>query len=79
MGSATACTSSMSGLKRPRANAWHLAPITRNWLALGPAPQLTWSWITLGVPGRPGRVRVASFTAYSITLSGTGSRRTRPW
>ncbi|MNY41339.1 hypothetical protein D3C86_1761470 [compost metagenome] len=52
--------------------AWHLAPITRNCEALGPAPQLMYLFTSSVARGVFGRVLPTSFTAYSTTLSVTG-------
>src|SRR5690606_40320065 len=74
-----ACTSSMSGEYFPSRSALHFAPRTRYCDALGPAPHSRYS-VAIDEPvAPPGRVLLANPTAYSTTLSGTGTLRTSDW
>src|SRR3970282_376255 len=69
----------MSGEYLPFSRALHFAPSTRYCDARGPAPHSRYSLAMDDPMAPPGRVLFASPTAYSTTLSGTGTFRTKVW
>ena len=79
VGPARVRTSSISGVWRPVSSARVLAPRMRYCEARGPAPQRIQSLHKLRCLRGPGRLARTRRTAYSITLSATGTRRTRSW
>ena len=72
-------TSSISGEYFPFNNAWHFAPITKNWEALGPAPQEIYFLTDSVANGSLGLVFEESFTAYSTTFGAIGVFLTKFW
>ena len=77
MGPANDCTSPIFGDGLPSRTALAFAPKTRYCDAQGPAPQSTDIRMKSGARSELGLVEADSFTAYSTTLSETGTLRIR--
>ena len=77
-GTETFFTSSISGVPFPDRRDWAFAAKIKKELALGPAPQSIYLFVSLW-EDLEGLVLWTKLTAYSITLSETGTFLTRSW